>query len=143
MGSSSPFSYNVSSLINAGFYPRLFESRACSTWCLQKKMVRVIFAAQIRVILTLQVSTGPDTALLSITFPPSQSHRKYEAPRHGSLGFLPRKRSRRHRGKVKSFPKDDASKPLHLTAFMGYKAGMTHILREGKRMGTSEYTVYM
>ena len=32
-------------------------------------------------------------------------HLQYEAPRHGSLGFLPRKRAARHRGKVKSFPK--------------------------------------
>ena len=36
-----------------------------------------------------------------------------------SLGFLPKKRCRRGKGKVKSFPKDDASKPPHLTAFMG------------------------
>ncbi|GES89172.1 60S ribosomal protein L3 [Rhizophagus clarus] len=36
------------------------------------------------------------------------SHRKFEAPRHGSLGFLPRKRARRHRG----------------------KAGMTHVVRD-------------
>lgn len=69
----------------------------------------------------------------------SQSHRKFSAPRHGSLGFLPRKRSRRHRGKVKSFPKDDPSKPVHLTAFLGYKAGMTHIVREVDRPGSSEY----
>ena len=27
------------------------------------------------------------------------SHRKFEHPRHGSLGFLPRKRASRHRGK--------------------------------------------
>ncbi|KAJ9126056.1 hypothetical protein QFC24_002328 [Naganishia onofrii] len=33
------------------------------------------------------------------------SHRKFEAPRHGSLGFLPRKRAARHRGRVKAFPK--------------------------------------
>ncbi|KAJ3601481.1 hypothetical protein NHX12_032449 [Muraenolepis orangiensis] len=64
------------------------------------------------------------------------SHRKFSAPRHGSLGFLPRKRSRRHRGKVKSFPKDDATKPVHLTAFLGYKAGMTHIVREVDRPGS-------
>ncbi|XP_034508620.1 60S ribosomal protein L3-like isoform X2 [Ailuropoda melanoleuca] len=64
------------------------------------------------------------------------SHRKFSAPRHGSLGFLPRKRCRRHRGKVKSFPKDDPSKPLHLTAFLGYKAGMTHIVREVDRPGS-------
>lgn len=31
----------------------------------------------------------------------AMSHRKYEAPRHGSLAYLPRKRAARHRGKVK------------------------------------------
>merc|ERR1712180_367641 len=66
----------------------------------------------------------------------SMSHRKFEAPRHGSKGFLPKKRSRRHRGKAKSFPKDDPSKPVHLTAFMGYKAGMTHIVRQVDRPGS-------
>jgi large subunit ribosomal protein L3e len=64
------------------------------------------------------------------------SHRKFSAPRHGSLGFLPKKRSRRHRGKVKAFPKDDPKQPVHLTAFLGYKAGMTHILREVDRPGS-------
>jgi large subunit ribosomal protein L3e len=43
---------------------------------------------------------------------------------------LPRKRARRHRGKVKSFPRDDQAQKPHLTAFMGYKAGMTHICRD-------------
>jgi len=38
------------------------------------------------------------------------SHRKYEQPRHGSLGFLPRKRTRKHRGKLRAFPKDDPKK---------------------------------
>jgi len=64
------------------------------------------------------------------------SHRKFEAPRHGSLGFLPRKRTRHHRGRVRSFPKDDASKPVHLTAFPVYKAGMTHILRDVDKPGS-------
>ncbi|XP_791350.2 60S ribosomal protein L3 [Strongylocentrotus purpuratus] len=64
------------------------------------------------------------------------SHRKFSAPRHGSLGFLPRKRSRRHRGKAKAFPKDDKSKPVHLTCFLGYKAGMTHIVRDVDRPGS-------
>lgn len=64
------------------------------------------------------------------------SHRKFEAPRHGSLAFLPKKRSARHRGKVKSFPKDDASKPCHLTGFLGYKAGMTHIVRDVDKSGS-------
>lgn len=64
------------------------------------------------------------------------SHRKFEAPRHGSLAFLPKKRSARHRGKVKAFPKDNQSKPCHLTAFMGYKAGMTHIVRDVDKPGS-------
>lgn len=64
------------------------------------------------------------------------SHRKFEAPRHGSLGFLPKKRCRRGRGKCKAFPRDDASQQPHLTAFMGYKAGMTHILREVEKPGS-------
>ena len=57
-------------------------------------------------------------------------------PRHGSLGFLPKKRCRRGKGKVKSFPKDDHSKSPHLTAFMGYKAGMTHITRDVDKPGS-------
>ncbi|CAG9318302.1 unnamed protein product [Blepharisma stoltei] len=64
------------------------------------------------------------------------SHRKFERPRHGSLGFLPRKRAKHHRGRVRSFPKDDPSKAPHLTAFIGYKAGMTHILREVNKPGS-------
>lgn len=64
------------------------------------------------------------------------SHRKFSAPRHGSMGFYPKKRSRRHRGKVKAFPKDDQRKPVHLTAFLGYKAGMTHIVREADKPGS-------
>jgi len=64
------------------------------------------------------------------------SHRKFSAPRHGSMGFYPKKRSKRHRGKVKAFPKDDPSKPVHLTCFLGYKAGMTHVVREADRPGS-------
>merc|ERR1712203_74039 len=58
------------------------------------------------------------------------SHRKFEAPRHGNLGFLPRKRTRKHFGKIRSFHKDDRTKPAHFTAFAGWKAGMTHVARE-------------
>ncbi|OCF40097.1 60S ribosomal protein L3 [Kwoniella heveanensis CBS 569] len=64
------------------------------------------------------------------------SHRKYEEPRSGSLAFLPRKRAARHRGRCKAFPKDDPKKPVHLTATMGYKAGMTHIVRDLDRPGS-------
>lgn len=54
------------------------------------------------------------------------------------MGFYPKKRSQRHRGKVKAFPKDDPNKPVHLTAFIGYKAGMTHVVREADRPGSSK-----
>jgi len=64
------------------------------------------------------------------------SHRKFEAPRHGSLAFVPRRRTKRRRGKIRSFPKDDKSKKPHLTAFAGFKAGMTHILREVEKPGS-------
>ena len=32
---------------------------------------------------------------------------------------------------------DDPKKPVHLTAFMGYKAGMTHVVRDLDRPGSS------
>lgn len=38
---------------------------------------------------------------------------------------------------VKAFPKDDPSKKPHLTAFLGNKAGMTHIMREVEKPGSS------
>jgi len=70
------------------------------------------------------------------------SHRKFEHPRCGSLGFLPRKRTKKHRGKIRKFPKDDKTKPIHLTAFCGFKAGMTHVVREvikpGSRLNKKE-----
>jgi len=61
------------------------------------------------------------------------SHRKFSCPRKGHLGFGPRKRTRHFRGRIRSFPRDDASKPCHFTAFGGFKAGMTHILRDVDR----------
>merc|ERR1711981_118813 len=67
----------------------------------------------------------------------AMSHRKFSAPRHGSLKFLPKKRCTRPRGKPKSFPKDDPSKPIHLTAFVGFKAGMTHVVREAEKPGSA------
>ena len=55
------------------------------------------------------------------------------------MGFYPKKRAARHRGKVKAFPKDDPTKPVHLTSFIGYKAGMTHVVREADRPGSSKF----
>jgi large subunit ribosomal protein L3e len=64
------------------------------------------------------------------------SHSKFEHPRHGHLGFLPRKRSRQLRGRCRSYPKDDPSQKPHLTSFMTFKAGMTHIVRDLDRPGS-------
>eukprot|EP00127_Corallochytrium_limacisporum_P006455 Clim_evm45s227 gene=Clim_evmTU45s227 len=64
------------------------------------------------------------------------SHRKFSAPRHGSLGFLPKKRTKKHRGKCRSFPRDNKAQPCHFTAFMAYKAGMTHIVRDVEKVGS-------
>ena len=64
------------------------------------------------------------------------SHRKFEQPRHGHLGFLPRKRCKHIRGRVRSFPVDDQTQAPHLTAFLAYKAGMTHIVRDLDRAGS-------
>jgi len=74
-----------------------------------------------------------------LVFGERMSHRKFERPRHGSLGYLPRKRTNKHRGTIRSFPRDDPSKPTHLTAFMGYKAGMTHVVRELDRIGSKAH----
>lgn len=64
------------------------------------------------------------------------SHRKFEHPRCGSLQYLPKKRTKHHHGRIRSFPKDDASAACHMTAFMGFKAGMTHCVREIDRPGS-------
>ena len=63
------------------------------------------------------------------------SHSKYEKPRWGSLGFVPRKRTKHHRGRWRKFQKDDKTKPWHFTAFIGLKAGMTHIVRDKIKPG--------
>ncbi|KAB2091944.1 hypothetical protein ERO13_A03G211700v2 [Gossypium hirsutum] len=63
------------------------------------------------------------------------SHHKFEHPRHGHWAFS--------RGKEppdieeKAFPKDDPTKPCKLTAFLGYKARMTHIVREVEKPGST------
>lgn len=64
------------------------------------------------------------------------SHRKYEHPRCGSLGFLPRKRTKKHHGHIRKFPRDDPKKKVHLTAYCGFKAGMTHIVRDMTKPGS-------
>lgn len=52
------------------------------------------------------------------------------------MGFLPKKRTKHHTGRIRSFPRDnDPSVAPHLTAFRGFKAGMTHVVRAVDRPG--------
>ena len=46
-----------------------------------------------------------------------------------------RKRAARHRGRCKAFAKDNVKAPVHLTAALGYKAGMSTIVRDLDRPG--------
>ncbi|MEX2682883.1 MAG: 50S ribosomal protein L3 [Candidatus Sigynarchaeota archaeon] len=51
-------------------------------------------------------------------------HRKKSAPRHGSLAYLPRKRAKTIKGKIKHWPETNET---GLLGFGGFKAGMTHV----------------
>jgi large subunit ribosomal protein L3 len=53
-------------------------------------------------------------------------HRKTHAPRHGSLAYLPRKRSDHVLARIRFWPKVESETP-RLLGFMGFKAGMTHV----------------
>ena len=52
-------------------------------------------------------------------------HRRQSAPRHGSLAYMPRKRARYGKGRVRHWLDYDGSP--HFLGFAGFKAGMTHI----------------
>lgn len=50
-----------------------------------------------------------------------------------AVGFPPPCLS--HPAAAHKFPKDDPTKPCALTCFIGFKAGMTHIIRDTERAG--------
>ncbi len=50
---------------------------------------------------------------------------KAHHPRRGSMQFWPRKRAQKHVPRIRSWPKLDETR---LLGFIGYKAGMTHIM---------------
>ncbi len=52
---------------------------------------------------------------------------KRSHPRRGSMAFSPRKRARRHFGRVKSWTSESPT-DIKIQGFAGWKAGMTHIL---------------
>ena len=61
-------------------------------------------------------------------------HRKKHAPRHGSLAYLPRGRAKRKVGRIRFWPKVEEGPTL--LGFMGYKAGMTHIIMVEDKPGS-------
>lgn len=66
------------------------------------------------------------------------ARRKYSAPRRGSLGVRPRKRASKFVPRVKTWPEVNFDEPRPL-AFLGYKAGMTHVMMIDDRPGTLTY----
>ncbi|MHA1311182.1 MAG: 50S ribosomal protein L3 [Candidatus Helarchaeota archaeon] len=64
-------------------------------------------------------------------------HRKFHAPRHGSLQYYPRKRARDHVGRFRSWPEIDG--PPRILGFAGYKVGMTHIIAIENRKNSPFY----
>lgn len=62
-------------------------------------------------------------------------HRKKHAPRHGSLAYLPRGRAKRAIGRIRYWPKVEEDEPTML-GFMGYKAGMTHVMMVEDKPGS-------
>ena len=54
------------------------------------------------------------------------------APRHGSLGYSPRKRAKSPRACIRNWPEYEGEEPT-LLGFMGYKAGMTHVFVQEER----------
>ncbi|TFF87219.1 MAG: 50S ribosomal protein L3, partial [Promethearchaeota archaeon] len=53
------------------------------------------------------------------------AHRKKHAPRHGSLAYLPRKRAKNSKARIRRWL--DSSQDLNFLGFAGFKAGMTHM----------------
>ncbi|MCJ7614826.1 50S ribosomal protein L3, partial [Candidatus Bathyarchaeota archaeon] len=61
-------------------------------------------------------------------------HRKKSAPRRGSLAYLPRGRAKRTIGRIRFWPKVEEGPTI--LGFMGYKAGMTHIMMVEDKPGS-------
>src|SRR2546425_5267023 len=64
-------------------------------------------------------------------------HRKYSAPRRGSLAYLPRGRASHWGPRIRFWPKYEG--PPKLLAFAGFKAGCTHATIVDNRQGSLTY----
>ena len=69
------------------------------------------------------------------------AHRNYSKHRKGSLAFLPKQRCKFSRPHIKTFPADDKSQAPHLTGFITYKAGCTHIMGLVEERSTDKKTI--
>jgi len=64
-------------------------------------------------------------------------HRKVNAPRRGSLAYLPRGRAKSQTARIRFWPHVEAGPTL--LGFMGYKAGMTHVFMVEDRAGSPNF----
>ena len=65
-------------------------------------------------------------------------HRKYSAPRRGSLAYSPRGRAKSFIPRIRTWPKVEAEKPI-LLGFPGYKAGTAHVITVDDRAKTPNF----
>jgi len=65
-------------------------------------------------------------------------HRKYSAPRRGSLAYRPRGRAKSFVPRIRTWPKVEAEKPI-LLGFPGYKAGTAHVITVDDRAKTPNF----
>ncbi|HEV2137625.1 MAG TPA: 50S ribosomal protein L3 [Nitrososphaerales archaeon] len=65
-------------------------------------------------------------------------HRKYSAPRRGSLAYRPRGRAKSLIPRIRTWPKVEADKPT-LLGFPGYKAGTMHVITVDDRAKTPNF----
>ena len=65
-------------------------------------------------------------------------HRKYSAPRRGSLAYRPRGRAKSLIPRIRTWPKLESDKPT-LLGFPGYKAGTIHVITVDDRAKTPNF----
>jgi large subunit ribosomal protein L3 len=68
----------------------------------------------------------------------SMGHRKYSAPRRGSIAFRPRSRAKSLEARIRTWPNIDQDKPT-LMGFAGFKAGGINILTVDDREKTPNF----
>lgn len=63
--------------------------------------------------------------------------KRYSSPRRGSLAYSPRVRAKKWIGKIRSWPEFEG--PPTSLAFIGFKAGMTHLISLDNKKGSMTY----